>query len=40
MLDYAVAAGAHLVELPAKWQELDTPEHLALVDQLLRANEP
>jgi hypothetical protein len=40
VLDYAVAAGAHLVELPAKWQELDTPEHLALVDQLLRANEP
>lgn len=40
VLDYAVAAGAHLVELPAKWDELDTPEHLAQVDQLLRANEP
>lgn len=40
VLDYAVAAGAHLVELPANWQELDTPEHLALVDQRLRANEP
>lgn len=40
VLDYAVAAGAHLVELPAKWQELDTAEHLALVDQELRANEP
>lgn len=40
VLDYAVRAGAHLVELPADWQLLDTPEHLALVDQQLRANEP
>lgn len=40
VLDYAVAAGAHLVELPARWDELDTAEHLALVDQQLRANEP
>lgn len=40
VLDYAVQAGAHLVELPADWQLLDTPEHLALVDQQLRANEP
>ncbi len=40
VLDHAVALGAHLVELPEDWATLDTPEHLALVDQRLRANEP
>jgi hypothetical protein len=38
VLDYAVAAAAHLVELPDGWQQLDTPEHLAQVDAALRAN--
>jgi Bacterial Ig domain len=40
VLDYAVDAGAHLVELPERWSGLDTVDHLAAVDKELRANEP
>jgi hypothetical protein len=40
VLDYAVAAGAHLVELPAQWNELDTATHLASIDNQLKGNEP
>jgi hypothetical protein len=38
VLDYAVDAGAHLVELPADWATLDTASHLDAVDTRLRAN--
>jgi Bacterial Ig domain len=40
VLDYAAAAGAHLVELPEGWDTLDTSAHLTTVNDELRANEP
>jgi hypothetical protein len=38
VLDYAVQAGAHLVELPNGWQTLDTAAHLHAVQDALEAN--
>jgi hypothetical protein len=38
VLDYAVDAGAHLVELPEDWTTLDTASHLDAVSTRLRAN--